>query len=72
MLTKVKCPKCSSEGTFSVVDPVYDGPYKCWSCREIFRVRIENKVLVEITTLSPDQLTKFQEMEALRNKFRRE
>jgi len=71
MLTKVKCPKCGTEGTFSISDPVYDGPYKCWSCKEMFRVRIENKVLKEIAPMSIDQLAKFQEIENLRNKFKR-
>ena len=71
MLTKVKCPKCGSEGTFSLSDPVYDGPYKCWSCKEMFRVRIESKVLKVIEPMSVDQLAKFQEIEALRNKFKK-
>ena len=71
MLTKIKCPKCGTDGTFSINDPVYDGPYKCWSCREMFRVRIENKVVKSIAPLSLDELAKFQEIEALRNKFKR-
>jgi transposase-like protein len=70
MLTKIKCPKCGSEGTFSLSDPIYDGPYKCWSCKEMFRVRIEDKVLKACEPMTADQLAKFQEIEALRSKFK--
>jgi hypothetical protein len=71
MLTTIKCPKCGAEGKMSLVDAVYDGPYKCWSCREVVRVRIENKVLKVCEPMSPDELLKFQEIEALRSKFKK-
>jgi len=71
MLTKIKCPKCNVEGTMSLVDPLYDGPYKCWKCRELFRIRLENGVLKEIEPLSAEELQKFEQIQALKNKFRK-
>ncbi len=71
MLTKIKCPKCEVEGSISLIDPVYDGPYKCWKCRELFRIRLENGILKEIEPLSEEELKKLQEVQDLKNKFRR-
>lgn len=71
MLTKIKCPKCNVEGTMSLVDPLYDGPYKCWKCRELFRIRMENGILKEIEPLSAEELQKFEQIQALKNKFRK-
>jgi hypothetical protein len=71
MLTKIKCPKCNVEGTISLIDPVYDGPYKCWKCRELFRIRLENGSLKQIEPLDPEQLAKFEQIQAMKNKFRK-
>ncbi|MDD5190454.1 MAG: hypothetical protein PHE50_05365 [Dehalococcoidales bacterium] len=71
MLTKIKCPKCNVEGTISLIDAVYDGPYKCWKCRELFRIRLENGSLKEIEPLSADELAKFEQIQAMKNKFRK-
>ena len=71
MLTKIKCPKCNTDGTFSLSDPIFDGPYKCWKCRELFHVRIEHNVLKSCEPMSGDELEQFQQAEALKNKFRR-
>ena len=71
MLTKIKCPKCTVEGTISLIDPVYEGPYKCWKCRELFRIRLESGVLKEIEPLDPEALAKFEQIQAMKNKFRK-
>jgi len=71
MLTKIKCPKCNVEGTISLIDPVYDGPYKCWKCRELFRIRLENGSLKEIEPLDQEELAKFEQIQAMKNKFRK-
>jgi hypothetical protein len=71
MLTTITCPKCNTDGKFSLADPVYDGPYKCWKCQAMFRVRIENKVLKVCQPMAPDELAKFEEIQALRSKFKR-
>lgn len=71
MLTKIKCPKCNIEGTFSLVDPVFDGPYKCWKCKELFHIRMEHGALKSIEPMSGDELARFEQAQALRNKFRK-
>jgi hypothetical protein len=71
MLNKIKCPKCNTEGTFSVSDPVFDGPYKCWKCKEVFRLRMEHGQVTTIEAMSQEQMEQFMQVEALKNKFRR-
>jgi len=71
MLTKIKCPKCNTEGSISLLDPLYDGPYKCWKCRELLRIRLENGILKEIEPISPEELAKYEQIQAMKNKFKR-
>jgi hypothetical protein len=69
MLTKIKCPKCNTEGTFSLSDAVYDGPYKCWKCREILKIRMENGVLISCTAIDPQEAAKLEEIRLMKEKF---
>ena len=70
MLTTIKCPKCNTEGKFSLSDAVYDGPYRCWKCKELFRIRMENHVLVSCEPLDPNEEAKLEEIRAIKDKFR--
>lgn len=71
MLTKIICPKCKTEGTFSLSDPLYEGPYRCWKCKEFFKIRMENNVLKYCEPIDPEEMAKLEELQAMRNKFRR-
>ncbi len=70
MITKIKCPKCGVEGSFSLVNSSYHGPYRCWKCRELFTIRMEDNELKSCEPLSQEEFEKQQEMEALRARFR--
>ena len=70
MLTKIKCPKCNTEGTFSLSDPIYEGPYRCWKCRELFKIRMEHNVLKSCEPIDPNEMAKLEEIQAMKNKFR--
>ncbi len=69
-MTDIKCPKCGTIGKFSLAQPVFQGPYKCWKCRELFNIRIENNVLKSCEPLSQEDFAKLQELEKMRAKFR--
>ena len=71
MLLKVKCPKCDTEGSFSLADSSYEGPYRCWKCKGLFTIRIENNELKSCEPLSQEEFEKQQEIEALKAKFKR-
>ena len=71
MLVKIECPKCNSEGTISLLKADYSGPYRCWKCRELFAITLENNELTNCEPLSDEGLQRMQEIEALKNKFKR-
>ncbi len=72
MLVKIKCTKCDTEGSLSLSDPSYQGPYLCWKCRQPFTLKMENNELKSLEPLSQEEFEKQQEMETLRAKFKRQ
>ena len=70
MLIKIKCPKCGSEGSLSLTESSYQGPYRCWNCRELFTIEIEDTELKSCEPLSQAEFDKQQEIEALKAKFK--
>ena len=72
MVIKIKCPKCNIDGSMSLVEPDYQGPYRCWKCRELFTLKLENNEFKSCEPLSQEEFEKQQEMEALKAKFKRD
>ncbi len=70
MMMKIKCPKCDTEGSFSLIESNYNGPYKCWKCREMFTIEIKNNVVQSLKPLSQEEFDKQQELKTLRDRFR--
>ena len=71
MIIKIKCPKCDTEGSFFLTEPSYEGPYRCWKCRELFTIRMVNNELKSCQPLSQEEFDKQQEIEALKSKFKK-
>ncbi len=63
MLLKITCPSCNSETGFSVTKGAYQGPFRCWKCKEIFNIRIENNELKTVEAFSKDDLWKIQKLQ---------
>lgn len=72
MIVKIKCTKCGTEGSLSLSDPSYQGPYRCWKCRELFTIKMENNELKSCEPLSQEEFEKQQEIETLKAKFKRQ
>ena len=72
MLVKIKCPKCNVEGSLSLVESNYQGPYRCWKCRELFTITLKNNKLESCEPLSQEEFEKQQEIEELKAKFKRQ
>jgi len=70
MIVKIKCPKCDTEGSFSLLDSSYQGPYRCWKCTALFTIRMVDNELKSCEPLSQEEFDRQQEMEALRAKFK--
>jgi hypothetical protein len=71
MILKIKCPECKTEGSISLIESSYKGPYRCWKCRELFTIEVDNKELKSCETLNKEDFAKQQEIEALKDKFKR-
>ena len=70
MMVKIKCPACNSEGSLSLLESNYEFPYRCWKCRALFTIRLENNELKSCEPLSQEEFDRQQEMEALKGKFK--
>jgi hypothetical protein len=53
---KIWCPDCSAETSISLDQSVYKGPFRCWKCRGLFRVVIENRELQAYEPLTEKEL----------------
>jgi hypothetical protein len=62
MLVKIKCPKCGGETQFSPPLGSYQGPFRCWKCREIFAIRIEANEVKSCGPLNQDELWKIKKL----------
>ncbi len=71
MLVKIKCPECNTEGTISLVESSYQGPYRCWKCRQLFTIKLEDNELKSCQPLSQEEFEKLQEIEALKARFKK-
>jgi len=71
MLVKIKCPACQTEGSMSLLESSYQGPYRCWKCRAIFTIEMKNNELKSCQPLSEEELEKQQAAEAMKAKFKK-
>ena len=71
MMITIKCPKCGTEGSQSLVEPDYEGPYRCWKCRELFIIKIEGNEVKSWKPLTEEEFQRIQEAEALKAKFKK-
>ena len=72
MPVKIKCPNCQTEGTMSLIEARYEGPYRCWKCRALFTIEIKKNKLTFWEPLSEEELQKQQETKAFEDKFKRQ
>jgi hypothetical protein len=72
MAIKIKCPSCESEGSISLLNQEFSGPYRCWKCRSLYTINIHEGAVVTIEPLSEEALEKLKELEELKKKFRRQ
>jgi hypothetical protein len=68
----MKCPKCGAESKFSFINNSYEGPRRCWSCHDLFKMKILNNVLIYCEPLSQEEFEKLQAADALKSKFRKQ
>jgi len=79
LLIKFKCPKCDIENSLSLVDSTYQGTYRCWKCRELFAIKIEENKLKSCQPLTQEEfdrqreeVDRQKEIDALKAKFKKQ
>jgi hypothetical protein len=72
MAIKIKCPSCDTEGSISLLDKEFSGPYRCWKCRSLYTINIHEGAVVAIEPLSEEALEKLKQLEELKKKFMRQ
>jgi len=60
-MIEIECPSCNEIGKISLVQQIYEGPYRCWKCRCLFSIVIANKKLQSCEPLSEEEYKKWQE-----------
>jgi phage/plasmid primase-like uncharacterized protein len=66
----MKCPACGAESKFSFVDNSYEGPRRCWKCRGIFKLKIDNNALIYCEPITEEEFKSMQDANDLKNKYR--
>jgi DNA-directed RNA polymerase subunit RPC12/RpoP len=75
MMITIQCPKCGTAGSQSLLKPDYQGPYRCWKCRELFTITIKNNQVTSWESLTEEQMNEQEaqrrQIEELKAKFRK-
>lgn len=60
-MIELRCPNCDTIGKMSLIQEIYEGPYRCWKCRSLFTIVIANKKLQSCKPLSEEEFARWQE-----------
>ena len=69
MIIKIVCPQCDSESGFSLADASFEGPYRCWSCRGNFVIKIVGSEVKSCEPISQEEFDHQQELLAIKKKL---
>jgi hypothetical protein len=58
---QIVCPQCGASTSLSFLEPVYEGPFRCWKCKEAFLITIENGVVKSSSPITEEELEKYME-----------
>jgi hypothetical protein len=71
MKIDVKCPNCKADSAFFVVKSIFQGPFRCWKCKELFTLKVNDGEILLFEPLSKDDFEKQKaDKEAKRKKAR--
>ena len=58
MQIDVKCPACNTDSSFFVAKDMFEGPFKCRSCKAFFSIKVRNGELRLCEPLSQEDFKK--------------
>ena len=62
-MIEIKCPDCETVGKMSLVQMIYEGPYRCWKCRKLFSIVIANNRLQSCQPMSEEEFEAWQALQ---------
>jgi DNA-directed RNA polymerase subunit RPC12/RpoP len=71
MMLKIKCPSCGTDSQMSLLQTTYSMPFKCWKCKELFTLTVEEDEVRSCVKMSPEDYAKHRAEEDLK-KFKRQ
>lgn len=67
-MIEVACPECGAVRKMSLVQDIFQGPYRCWKCRSLFTILVANNKLQSWEPLSEEDFAKWEEAQKADNK----
>jgi len=68
-MINIKCPKCGTESSMSLTQLTFEGPYRCWKCKETFSLKIVGNKVESLEPLSQEEFERIkQQIEEKRGK----
>ena len=64
-MIEIECPGCQSIGKMSLAQTLYEGPYRCWKCRSLYKIVLANDRLQSIDPITEEELEAWQELQKL-------
>ena len=64
-MIEIECPDCESIGKMSLAQTLYEGPYRCWKCRSLYKIVLANDKLQSIEPITEQELEAWQELQKL-------
>ena len=64
-MIEIECPDCESIGKMSLAQTLYEGPYRCWKCRCLYKIVLANDKLQSIEPITEEELEAWQELQKL-------
>ena len=64
-MIEIECPECQSIGKMSLAQTLYEGPYRCWKCRSLYKIVLANDKLQSIEPITEEELEAWQELNKL-------
>ena len=54
MQVTVKCPSCAADSSFFLAKTNFVGPFRCWKCRALYTVKVDDGELEKCEPLTQE------------------
>jgi hypothetical protein len=58
MQITVKCPSCNTDSSFFVAKNIFQGPFRCWKCKSLFTLKVQDGEIKLLESLSQEDFDK--------------